>query len=88
MVTGVLDSVSYDDMAAYTVAFAVTAVTLSALWLLGRCTLRTCAIWALCLLPVLAVACGEPNPDPDKRADFDNCDPTCEPSNSGELGNG
>ena len=74
--TAVLDSVSYADMAAYTVAFAVTAVTLTALWLLGRCTLRTCAVWALCLLAVLAAGCEDPDP----------CDPTCPATQCGETG--
>ena len=76
MVTAVLDWMSYADMAAYTTAFAVTAVTLAALWLLGRCTLRTCACWALCLLPLMAVACEDPDP----------CDPTCPATSCGETG--
>ena len=76
MVTAVLDWMSYADMAAYVTAFAVTAVTVAVLWLLGRCTLRTCAVWALCLLPVLAVACEDPDP----------CDPQCPPTDCGEVG--
>jgi len=49
VVTALLDSMSYADMAAYVVAVAVTATAGTVLWLLGRCTLRVCAVWALCL---------------------------------------
>lgn len=52
--TAFMDSVSYADMAAYTVALFVTVATLGALWVLGRCTLRTCVLWALALLVPVA----------------------------------
>jgi hypothetical protein len=70
-VTAVLDSVSYADMAAYVVAVTVTVAAVTVLWLLGRCTLRTTTIWALCLLVPLA-ACSAEDPDP-----CDNPDGTC-----------
>ena len=48
--TALLDSMAYADMAAIVVAVAVTATAGTVLWLLGRCTLRVCAVWGLCLL--------------------------------------
>jgi len=44
-VTALLDSMAYADMAAIVVAVAVTATAGTVLWLLGRCTLRVCAVW-------------------------------------------
>lgn len=75
-------TMSFDDIAAYTIVLLATVATLGALWLLGRCTLRTCVLWGLAvvLVPVSFAGCGEAYDDPDP------CDPGCAPTECGETG--